>query len=47
MSARVAGQGVVTAQDPMAGTALEPGASVRLWLDREIAPPPPEQAETP
>jgi cell division protein FtsI (penicillin-binding protein 3) len=47
MSARVAGQGVVTAQDPMAGTALEPGASVRLWLDREIAPPPSEQGETP
>ena len=36
---RLAGQGVVTAQDPMAGTALDPGASVRLWLDRE--PPTP------
>ena len=47
MSARVAGQGVVTAQDPMAGAALEPGASVRLWLDRDAPPPQPEQAETP
>jgi cell division protein FtsI (penicillin-binding protein 3) len=47
MSARVAGQGVVTVQDPMAGTALEAGASVRLWLDREFAPPLPAQAETP
>jgi cell division protein FtsI/penicillin-binding protein 2 len=36
---RLAGQGVVTAQDPMAGTALDPGTSVRLWLDRE--PPTP------
>ena len=32
---RLAGQGVVTAQDPMAGTPLDPGTSVRLWLDRE------------
>ena len=47
MSARVAGQGVVTAQDPMAGSALEPGASVRLWLDRDLPPAQPEQAETP
>jgi cell division protein FtsI (penicillin-binding protein 3) len=47
MSARVAGQGVVAAQDPMAGTALEQGASVRLWLDRDAPPPQPEQAETP
>jgi membrane peptidoglycan carboxypeptidase len=40
MSVRVAGHGVVTAQDPMAGAALEPGTSVRLWLDREPPPPP-------
>ena len=33
---QVAGRGVVTAQDPMAGTALGPGTSVRLWLDREL-----------
>ena len=46
MTARVAGQGRVTAQDPMAGSPLEPGISVRLWLDRDIAPPP-EPAETP
>jgi hypothetical protein len=31
----------------MAGTALEQGASVRLWLDRDAPPPQPEQAETP
>ena len=37
---RLAGQGVVTAQVPMAGTALDPGASVRLWLDRDPPPPP-------
>ena len=36
---RVAGQGVVTAQDPMAGTTLDPGTSVRLWLDREAPTP--------
>lgn len=41
MSVRVAGHGVVTAQDPMAGSALEQGTSVRLWLDREAPTPPP------
>ncbi len=35
LAPRVAGRGVVSAQDPMAGTPLEPGMSVRLWLDRE------------
>ena len=44
---RVAGQGVVTAQDPMAGTALGPGTSVRLWLDREPPPPPVDTASQP
>ena len=44
---RVAGQGVVTAQDPMAGTALGPGTSVRLWLDREVPPPPVDSASQP
>jgi stage V sporulation protein D (sporulation-specific penicillin-binding protein) len=38
-TSRVAGQGVVTAQDPMAGTALDPGTSVRLWLDRDAPTP--------
>ena len=47
MSARVAGRGVVTAQDPMAGSALEPGTSVRLWLDRELPPPPATPAVEP
>jgi cell division protein FtsI (penicillin-binding protein 3) len=42
---RLAGHGVVTAQDPMAGTALDPGASVRLWLDRN-APLPPSEPDT-
>jgi cell division protein FtsI (penicillin-binding protein 3) len=44
---RVAGQGVVTAQDPMAGTALGPGTSVRLWLDREAPTPPVDSASQP
>ncbi len=44
---RVAGQGVVTAQDPMAGTALGPGTSVRLWLDREAPAPPVDSASQP
>jgi cell division protein FtsI (penicillin-binding protein 3) len=47
LSVRVAGHGVVTAQDPMAGSALEPGTSVRLWLDREPPSPPPLQAVEP
>ena len=37
---RMHGHGVVTAQGPMAGTALDPGMSVRLWLDRARRPPP-------
>ena len=45
MSVRVAGSGVVTAQDPMAGSALEQGTSVRLWLDREAPPPVPPAVE--
>jgi cell division protein FtsI/penicillin-binding protein 2 len=44
---RLAGQGVVTAQDPMAGTALDPGTFVRLWLDRDAPPPPVESATQP
>ena len=44
---QVAGRGVVTAQDPMAGTALGPGTSVRLWLDRELPPPPVDTASQP
>jgi cell division protein FtsI (penicillin-binding protein 3) len=47
MSVRVAGHGVVTAQDPMAGSALEQGTSVRLWLDREPPPPPTSPAVEP
>jgi cell division protein FtsI/penicillin-binding protein 2 len=43
---RLAGRGVVTAQDPMAGTALDPGAPVRLWLDREAPAPPPADPAT-
>ncbi len=34
----LAGRGVVTAQDPMAGTPLDPGVPVRLWLDRATVP---------
>ena len=44
---RLAGQGVVTAQDPMAGTALDPGVSVRLWLDRDTPAPPVDTATHP
>jgi beta-lactam-binding protein with PASTA domain len=44
---RLAGQGVVTAQDPMAGTALDPGTYVRLWLDRDAPPPPVDSATQP
>ena len=44
---QVAGRGVVTAQDPMAGTALGPGTSVRLWLDRELPSPPVDSATQP
>ncbi len=36
----VAGSGVVTAQDPIAGEPIETGSPVRLWLDREPPPPP-------
>jgi cell division protein FtsI (penicillin-binding protein 3) len=43
LAPRLAGNGVVTAQDPMAGTPFDPGAPVRLWLDRE----PPQAAEEP
>lgn len=35
LTPRVAGRGVVAAQEPTAGSPLEPGTSVRLWLDRE------------
>ena len=35
LAPRLAGRGVVTAQDPMAGTPLDSGAPVRLWLDRD------------
>jgi cell division protein FtsI (penicillin-binding protein 3) len=41
LAPRLVGRGVVTAQDPMAGTPLDSGASVRLRLDRELPPPPP------
>jgi len=34
---RMTGDGIVIDQDPVAGTALEPGRPCRLWLDR-IAP---------
>ncbi|MBK5296283.1 MAG: transpeptidase family protein [Vicinamibacteria bacterium] len=44
---RLAGQGVVTAQDPMAGTPLDPGTSVRLWLDREASTPSVDPATQP
>ncbi len=32
----VAGTGVVTVQVPVAGEPIEPGSSVRLWLDRAV-----------
>ena len=41
LSARVTGDGVVSAQEPAAGTVVEPGASCRLWLTRVIPNPPP------
>jgi cell division protein FtsI/penicillin-binding protein 2 len=34
---RLTGDGIVIDQDPVAGTALEPGRACRLWLDR-VAP---------
>lgn len=46
-SPRVAGRGVVTAQDPMAGTPMDPGAPVRLWLDRDAPLPPVDAAAQP
>jgi beta-lactam-binding protein with PASTA domain len=33
---RLTGDGVVIDQDPVAGTALEPGRPCRLWLDRVL-----------
>jgi cell division protein FtsI (penicillin-binding protein 3) len=47
LAPRLAGSGVVTAQDPMAGTPIEPGTPVRLWLDREVPPPPVEPVTEP
>jgi cell division protein FtsI (penicillin-binding protein 3) len=44
---RLAGRGVVTAQDPMAGSPLDPGSSVRLWLDRDPPAPPVDSAAQP
>ena len=42
----VAGTGVVTVQVPVAGEPIEPGSSVRLWLDR-AAPAPAEPSTEP
>jgi membrane peptidoglycan carboxypeptidase len=39
--ARVTGTGTVIDQDPVAGSAIEPGRACRLWLDRVILTPPP------
>jgi len=41
LEARVTGDGVVTAQEPAAGTPMEPGSSCRLWLTRIVPNPPP------
>ena len=43
----VAGSGVVTMQDPIAGEPIEAGSPVRLWLDREVPPPPAEPSTEP
>jgi cell division protein FtsI/penicillin-binding protein 2 len=43
---RLTGDGIVIDQDPVAGTALEPGRPCRLWLDRvapALPPSPPLQ----
>jgi len=40
LGARIVGDGVVTAQDPPAGTAMEPGSSCRIWLARTTPNPP-------
>jgi len=41
LGARITGDGVVIAQEPAAGTPMEPGSSCRLWLGRVIPNPPP------
>ena len=38
---RLTGDGMVIDQDPVAGTALEPGRPCRLWLDRVVPAPVP------
>jgi cell division protein FtsI (penicillin-binding protein 3) len=38
---RLTGDGIVIDQDPVAGTALEPGRPCRLWLDRVVPAPAP------
>jgi hypothetical protein len=35
LTPRLAGRGVVSGQDPAAGTPVETGSPVRLWLDRQ------------
>lgn len=45
LTPKVAGNGVVTTQDPIAGSPLESGTSIRLWLDRDA--PVPEAATQP
>lgn len=47
LAPRLAGLGVVTAQDPMAGTPIDPGGPVRLWLDREAPLPAAEPVTEP
>jgi len=38
---RLTGDGIVIDQDPVAGTALEPGRPCRLWLERVVPAPAP------
>lgn len=48
LTPRLVGRGVVSAQQPPAGAAVEPGMPVRVWLDREAPPPAlPEPAPAP
>jgi cell division protein FtsI (penicillin-binding protein 3) len=41
LGARITGDGVVIAQEPAAGTPMEPGSLCRLWLSRVVPNPPP------
>ncbi len=41
LTARLRGAGLVVAQDPLAGTHVEPGSAATLWLDRFMPGPEP------